>query len=46
MNINAKIKLLEERILSLQKQMEEREKRIKEYYEKPKSKLNIFRKRD
>ena len=46
MNINAKLKILEERILKLQKEMEEREKRIQEYAKKPKSKLNIFRKRD
>ena len=46
MNINAKLKILEERIMRLQKEMEEREKRIKEYTDKPKSKLNIFRKRN
>lgn len=39
MNINSRLKLLEENILRLQKQMEEREKRIQEYMEKPTFKL-------
>jgi len=42
MNLNAKLRLLEESLMRMQKQMQEREKRIMEYEDKIKKPMFKF----